>query len=1802
MNFLNNRVSNRTSSALLIFALILSLFTPSQALGADPAQPGGIAGRVVDSVTGEGLPGYTVFAYVTTNKKTQTSATTTSNGEFSLNPMVRGVWTVTVSKNLIRDGSQQLYILKSTQVSISDQVQPLEIALEPYPRGARTFTAGIWPTGLASGDQLTSDLQCNTITGQIANYSQSSLVISPLAQVFHSFVSLADFTNCWLYVSAYRPSTYSAAPVLRYQSQINVTQTQSQEVFMKPKGTATVSGRILSSTNSDYPVANARVFLSLNSANYSWSGSAIADALGNYSIPNVPSGSIRVNLYPTSADVDSRNFYSAEHSIEVTDSSTVRNFSMNPFPTGSEFIVGTVRDYAGNPIEGATVTISLNSALRYASYVRTTNASGSFSKDTLPAGQYSVSVSHPSYLASNSKAFRLDGGNVPNIPFKLRLRGTAVLTGEVRNSVTGEVLTNARVQVSFHDQETGSSWGSSAQSTSGTYTVNNVPDAEVSVSVTMISVVGQPSSTKYLAYSQRKILISPGSNTFHVLVDPYPTGTGSITGRVKSYSTGLGIAGATISLNCWFRSGQYLAYSATSDSEGGYVFGQLTPGLRCTIGHNKANHVAVRSQYEIEGDSNFATNQGVRNMADLFLVEASSNSVSGFVTNLGTEPAIMTGLYVDASYYVEGLSLGWSRSSTVAANGSYTISGLPVSIPGAKIRLGVYSEQTRIYNREEVSVPYSGQSFSQDLGFYALEQGDAVVSGVVRDKVTSQPLSGINITLSGSVDHPVKGTAGFWRSTTSDALGRYSFSGVNRSSWVNMNVNNNDEDASYPGPYKYTHTSFALKETEEFVTKDFKLVPRPTGTNSIQGTLRDPQGNVMPNTYVSVQGSGAANDFHVGITTNFDGTFKFENLPKGSFTLYANVYSNLYGRQEYKQTAYSQRTVRFETSSDAPITNFQLSILRYAFGITTLKGQLWDETLDAPIANVAVGLEGNPSNFPGTFTKTDDQGNWQIEGLAEGQYTVTYEADNSQEERRRLPNPQDITINGTAEHDLGRVFANKVGSGNYSLEITVVDGDTYLPITEAGLSATLTGSNWWLNQVTDSNGKMNLTNLESGNYYLNVNLDGYWGAERDVSVDGDHGTKKIKFVLDRKNLNGKLEGNVRDRWGQPVPGATVCATHDVYFRYWGGDDGPCVDSDENGHYSATGIAVGKPINFRIYAAEGQNYSPYFEKIAFTEDDFSNLNKNVTLEEGASLSGSIADSSGSNLQNITLYAIDHLTDEYISSTNPDEGGVYTFSNLPAKEIDIFLADSQAWGEDGFGRSDVAAWGYIKRTGSRTSVTAGQRSTETAISLVSGTNLEIGETRVAVGGKIHGTVKVRNGEHASTRYNRDISVSLFRLTTSGWKDMSYLVSTSASRWTDGKFWLNGVPDGQYKIKFSEPWALGQAVTPLFFGPSPTLDSATIITIANGSTVSNVDVTLSVPAPLAAPAAAETSNLNEKLEDQVKVESGASVGSGVTLDLGEDFAGEWVAVTIETTPTSVSTQSLRKAALRLASTPILSTSNWRQVGADGKLTISVSSAGEGKIVVQDANNTIIGWTSISISSAGSQPIASGGSSAGGGGGGGGGGTDIPTIPTVVVAPQLTGKFAVGEIIKVDKGQWKADWPLSYSYKWFRCDTQQKAKTKLSSASGCAEIPAEVGLWYVLTDVDLKKHIAVEITASDETNLGVFETQSISATPFNTITLTKKPKISGTAKVGKTLTASKPAWGTSLKPKTVRYQWYRCSTTVSAASLVPAICSPLSKATKLSYAISPKDKGKYLTLLVSASIGDNTLSFTLGTKSKVK
>jgi len=80
----------------------------------------------------------------------------------------------------------------------------------------------------------------------------------------------------------------------------------------------------------------------------------------------------------------------------------------------------------------------------------------------------------------------------------------------------------------------------------------------------------------------------------------------------------------------------------------------------------------------------------------------------------------------------------------------------------------------------------------------------------------------------------------------------------------------------------------------------------------------------------------------------------------------------------------------------------------------------------------------------------------------------------------------------------------------------------------------------------------------------------------------------------------------------------------------------------------------------------------------------------------------------------------------------------------------------------------------------------------------------------------------------------------------------------------------------------------------------------------------------------------------------------------------------------------------------------------------------------------------------------------------------------------------------------------------------------------------------------------------------------------------------ISGTAKVGKTLTVAKGSW-TGTPAPTYAYKWYRCtvagSTAKTTAPTSTLKCVAIAKATATSYKLVAADKGKYIRAQVTAT-----------------
>ena len=83
---------------------------------------------------------------------------------------------------------------------------------------------------------------------------------------------------------------------------------------------------------------------------------------------------------------------------------------------------------------------------------------------------------------------------------------------------------------------------------------------------------------------------------------------------------------------------------------------------------------------------------------------------------------------------------------------------------------------------------------------------------------------------------------------------------------------------------------------------------------------------------------------------------------------------------------------------------------------------------------------------------------------------------------------------------------------------------------------------------------------------------------------------------------------------------------------------------------------------------------------------------------------------------------------------------------------------------------------------------------------------------------------------------------------------------------------------------------------------------------------------------------------------------------------------------------------------------------------------------------------------------------------------------------------------------------------------------------------------------------------------------------------TATVKPTASGTARVGRTLTAG-GTWAGYPTP-TLRYQWYVCTKAVTAArSTVPSTCKRITGATRSTYKLTAAQRGKYVAVLVTGT-----------------
>ena len=141
----------------------------------------------------------------------------------------------------------------------------------------------------------------------------------------------------------------------------------------------------------------------------------------------------------------------------------------------------------------------------------------------------------------------------------------------------------------------------------------------------------------------------------------------------------------------------------------------------------------------------------------------------------------------------------------------------------------------------------------------------------------------------------------------------------------------------------------------------------------------------------------------------------------------------------------------------------------------------------------------------------------------------------------------------------------------------------------------------------------------------------------------------------------------------------------------------------------------------------------------------------------------------------------------------------------------------------------------------------------------------------------------------------------------------------------------------------------------------------------------------------------------------------------------------------------------------------------------------------------------------------------------------TSTPGTFSLVSSPRITGTKGVGSTLTASTGSWSPT-PTSYSYQWRR--------------NGVA-ISGATGRTYRATTWDAGRYLTVTVTARRSHYTSRSVTSAKVGIPIHATT---RPSISGTPRVGSTLTVMVGTW--TPMPSSYSYRWYRDGAAISGAS----------------------------------------------------
>jgi hypothetical protein len=175
----------------------------------------------------------------------------------------------------------------------------------------------------------------------------------------------------------------------------------------------------------------------------------------------------------------------------------------------------------------------------------------------------------------------------------------------------------------------------------------------------------------------------------------------------------------------------------------------------------------------------------------------------------------------------------------------------------------------------------------------------------------------------------------------------------------------------------------------------------------------------------------------------------------------------------------------------------------------------------------------------------------------------------------------------------------------------------------------------------------------------------------------------------------------------------------------------------------------------------------------------------------------------------------------------------------------------------------------------------------------------------------------------------------------------------------------------------------------------------------------------------------------------------------------------------------------------------------------------------------------------------------------------------PANTSPPTISGTAQVGQTLTAANGTW-SNAPASFAYQWLRCNR---------GGNSCASVANGTQQTYTLVGADAGSTMRVRVTATNadgSNSAQSAQTAMVAAATSNAAPKNSAPPtISGTAKVGQTLTANEGSW--SGNPSSYAFQWQRCDADV-------IVCSNVVGATSKTYLVRSADLGYRVRVRVTA------------------